>query len=162
MGWKLACTIQDKRIIDRPIDEMSISAFQHCFDDSNYCILVVVDTAENSSSNFHDNGALLIEFFLNCFSIMFIYQQTVTLEAIAEKARLDVSGIGVWGSYERSFLDVRIVHPNAPSYIDKPIEKVYETHEKEKKRMTHFKILVTIHFIYSEKILTSYVFMFEQ
>ena len=54
---------------------------------------------------------------------------------VAEKARLDVSGIGVWGSYERSFLDVRIIHPNAPSYMDKPIEKVYEIHEKEKKRM---------------------------
>ena len=25
---------------------------------------------------------------------------------VSEKARLDVSGIGVWGSYERSFLDV--------------------------------------------------------
>ena len=26
----------------------------------------------------------------------------------AEKARLDVSGIGVWGSNERTFLDVRL------------------------------------------------------
>ena len=33
----------------------------------------------------------------------------------AEKARLDVSGIGVWGSYEKTFLDIRIMHPNAPS-----------------------------------------------
>ena len=43
---------------------------------------------------------------------------------VAEKARLDVSGIGVWGSYERTFLDVKIVHPNAPSYLDKPIDKL--------------------------------------
>ena len=60
---------------------------------------------------------------------------------VAEKARLDVSGIGVWGSYERSFLDVRIVHPNAPSYVNKPIEKVYETHEKEKKRMYNERVI---------------------
>ena len=60
---------------------------------------------------------------------------------VAEKARLDVSGIGVWGSYERTFLDVRIVHPNAPSYIDKPIEKVYEIHEKEKKRMYNERVI---------------------
>ena len=52
---------------------------------------------------------------------------------VKKRARADVSGIGVWGSYERSFLDVRIVHPNAPSYEDMPIEKVYETHEKHKK-----------------------------
>ena len=60
---------------------------------------------------------------------------------VAEKARLDVSGIGVWGSYERSFLDVRIIHPNAPSYLDKPIEKVYEIHEKEKKRMYNERVI---------------------
>ena len=60
---------------------------------------------------------------------------------VAEKARLDVSGIGVWGSYERTFLDVRIVHPNAPSYLDKPIEKVYETHEKEKKRAYNERVI---------------------
>ena len=60
---------------------------------------------------------------------------------VAEKARLDVSGIGVWGSYERSFLDVRIIHPNAPSYMDKPIQKVYEIHEKEKKRMYNERVI---------------------
>ena len=60
---------------------------------------------------------------------------------IKERARLDVSGIGVWGSYERSFLDVRIVHPNAPSYIEKPIEKVYETHEKKKKREYNERVI---------------------
>ena len=60
---------------------------------------------------------------------------------VAEKARLDVSGIGVWGSYERSFLDVRIIHPNAPTYMDKQIEKVYEIHEKEKKRMYNERVI---------------------
>ncbi|CAH3184461.1 unnamed protein product [Porites evermanni] len=37
----------------------------------------------------------------------------------AENSRLDVSGIGVWGSFERTFLDRRVMHPNAPSYVDK-------------------------------------------
>ena len=53
---------------------------------------------------------------------------------VAKQARLDVSGIGVWGSYERTFLDVRIVHPNAPSYANKSMDKIFEKHEKEKKR----------------------------
>ena len=47
----------------------------------------------------------------------------------------------MWGSYERTFLDVRIVHPNAPSYINKPIDKVYESHEKEKKRMYNERVI---------------------
>ena len=59
----------------------------------------------------------------------------------AEKARLDVSGIGVWGSYEKTFLDIRIMHPNAPSYVNKPVEQVYLTHENEKKRMYNERVL---------------------
>ena len=58
-----------------------------------------------------------------------------------DKARLDVSGVGVWGSYERTFLDIRVVHPNAPSYINKPIKKIYETHEKEKKRAYNERVI---------------------
>ena len=60
---------------------------------------------------------------------------------VAQQARLDVSGIGVWGSYERTFLDVRIVHPNAPSYANKSIEKIFETHEKEKKRNYNERVI---------------------
>ena len=43
------------------------------------------------------------------------------------KARLDVSGVGVWGAHERTFLDIRIFHPNCPSYINKDIEKTYSS-----------------------------------
>ena len=52
----------------------------------------------------------------------------------AENARLDVSGIGVWGPFERKFLDIRVMHSNAPSYVDKSMDQVYTTLEKEKKR----------------------------
>ena len=41
----------------------------------------------------------------------------------AENAPLDVSGIGVWGPFERTFLDI-IMHPNAPSYVDKSVEEL--------------------------------------
>ena len=58
-----------------------------------------------------------------------------------EKARLDVSGIGVWGTYEKTFLDIRIMHPNAPSYQNKSIEQVYRIQEKEKKRMYNERVL---------------------
>ena len=42
----------------------------------------------------------------------------------ATRARLDVAGVGVWGAYEKTFLDIRIMHPNSPSYINQPIEQV--------------------------------------
>ena len=56
-------------------------------------------------------------------------------------ARLDVSGIGIWGPMERTFLDVRVMHPNSPSYIDKDIHQVYRAHEKEKKRTYNERVI---------------------
>ena len=57
------------------------------------------------------------------------------------KARLDVSAIGIWGPMERTFLDVRVVHPNCPSYVGKKVEKIYEQNEKEKKRVYNQRII---------------------
>ena len=37
----------------------------------------------------------------------------------AENSHLDMSGIKAWGLFERTFLDRRVMHPNAPSYVDK-------------------------------------------
>ena len=59
----------------------------------------------------------------------------------ATRARLDVAGVGVWGAYEKTFLDIRIMHPNSPSYINQPIEQVYSTHEKLKKRSYNERVL---------------------
>ena len=59
----------------------------------------------------------------------------------ADKARLDVAGVAVWGAYEKTFLDIRIMHPNSPSYVNKPIEEVYAMHEQEKKRSYNERVL---------------------
>ena len=59
----------------------------------------------------------------------------------AEKARLDVAGVGVWGAYEKTFLDIRIMHPNSPSYLNKPIKDLYVMHEQEKKRNYNERVL---------------------
>ena len=58
-----------------------------------------------------------------------------------KKARLDVAGVGVWGAYEKTFLDIRIMHPNADSYINKPIDEVYLLHENIKKRAYNERVL---------------------
>ena len=59
----------------------------------------------------------------------------------ANKARPDVSAIGIWSPMERTFLDVRVTNPNSASYLDKSIDQIYEVHEKEKKQMYNDRVL---------------------
>ena len=51
-----------------------------------------------------------------------------------DKSILDVSAVGVWSTFERSFVDVRVTHPLCSSYVGTPIQSVYRQHENEKKR----------------------------
>ena len=60
---------------------------------------------------------------------------------LADKARLDVSAVGLWSAMERTFLDVRIFHPNSPSYADTSPQQLYIQHEREKKRCYNDRIL---------------------
>lgn len=59
----------------------------------------------------------------------------------SEKARLDVSAVGIWSPMERTLLDIRVMHPNSPSYRGKELSKIYEIHEKEKKRSYNQRVL---------------------
>ena len=59
----------------------------------------------------------------------------------ADKARLDVSAVGIWSPMERTFLDVRVMHPNSASYIDKSPDQIYLQHEREKKRKYNDRVL---------------------
>ena len=63
----------------------------------------------------------------------------------SDKARLDVSGVGVWGTHERTFLDIKVFHPNCVSYVGKEIEKVYVQHENMKKRDYRERVLNVEH-----------------
>ena len=60
---------------------------------------------------------------------------------MAKQARLDVSAVGIWSPMERTFLDVRILHPNCPSYQGKSVKKLYEEHEKQKKRSYNQRVI---------------------
>ena len=70
-----------------------------------------------------------------------IENNTIASSNTKQKPRLDVSAVGIWSPMERTFLDVRVVHPNAPSYRGKTIEKIYEENEKEKKRTYNQRIV---------------------
>ena len=52
----------------------------------------------------------------------------------APDARLDIHARGFWERQRSAFFDVRVCHPNADSYRDLTRKKIYEKHEKEKKR----------------------------
>ena len=52
----------------------------------------------------------------------------------ADGARLDVSARGIWNPFEKTLLDIRVTHPNAPSQKSKSLESIYNAHEKEKKQ----------------------------
>ena len=59
----------------------------------------------------------------------------------AEKARLDVSAVGIWSSHERTFLDVRVFHPNSESYLNNTPEQLYIQKENEKKNDYNDRVL---------------------
>ena len=50
-----------------------------------------------------------------------------------DQARLDVSARGVWTPFDKTFLDIRVSHPNCLSNRTKTLQEVYEENEKEKK-----------------------------
>ena len=58
-----------------------------------------------------------------------------------DKARADVSAVGVWSPMERTFFDVQIFHPNSASYLDKTVEQLYQEKEQGKKRCYNDRIL---------------------
>ena len=50
-----------------------------------------------------------------------------------DQSRMDIAATGVFSPMERTFFDVRITHPNAPSNRSIPLNKLYVKHETEKK-----------------------------
>ena len=52
-----------------------------------------------------------------------------------DQARMDVVASGIWGGrFERTFLDVRVFNPYAPSYRTSSLPVCYHRHEQEKWR----------------------------
>ena len=51
-----------------------------------------------------------------------------------DEARADIHAREFWGRRQGAFFDVRVFHPNAPSYRNSTIPAVYRCHEQEKKR----------------------------
>ena len=60
---------------------------------------------------------------------------------LGNRAAPDISSRGIWSTFQRTFFDVRVLHPNAPSYKDTPPTSLYSNHKKEKMRKYSARIL---------------------
>ena len=58
-----------------------------------------------------------------------------------DRSKPDVSGVGVWGSYEKTYLDILITHPNCQTYSEKPMNQIYQLNERRKKAKYNERIL---------------------
>ena len=59
----------------------------------------------------------------------------------SEGDRADISSRGLWSTFERTFFDVRVLHPNSPSYQSTEMDKLYRQHEQEKMRRYNARII---------------------
>ena len=59
----------------------------------------------------------------------------------SDNARLDISALGFWSRNEKTFFDIRVTHPNSPSYHSKSLEAICELHENEKKNAYNDRVL---------------------
>ena len=49
-------------------------------------------------------------------------------------ARMDIVSMGLWAPDQMSYMDVRVCHPMAPSYLKLKVPSLYKNHENSKKR----------------------------
>lgn len=59
---------------------------------------------------------------------------TPTTANCQDDARADIRARGFWGRRQNAFYDVRVFHPNAPSYRQSSLPALYRRHELIKKR----------------------------
>ena len=59
----------------------------------------------------------------------------------SDGARLDISACGIKGTFERTFIDIRVSHPHAPSNVTLTLKQVYERNEKEKNDLYRERVI---------------------
>ena len=59
----------------------------------------------------------------------------------ADRAAPDVSSRGLWSTFERTFFDISVTHPNSPTYDKKDMEQIYKAHETRKMKKYNNRII---------------------
>ena len=71
-------------------------------------------------------------------------------------ARLDIAANGVWGgTFERTYFDIRVFNPHAPSNRHNNMQSVYRKHEQIKKRAYEQRIREVEHATFSPLVLSA-------
>ena len=71
-------------------------------------------------------------------------------------ARLDIAANGVWGgTFERTYFNVRVFNPHAPSNRHTNLQSVYRKHEQIKKRAYEQRIREVEHATFSQFVLSA-------
>ena len=60
---------------------------------------------------------------------------------VADGARLDVSARSFWSPLDRALVDIRVLHPQAPSNSDKSLKQMYHSHEVSKKYECNHRVI---------------------
>ena len=71
-------------------------------------------------------------------------------------ARLDVAARGFWMRGQRAFCDVRVFNPLAKCHRSKPLAKIHESHEKEKKVKYAARVLEIEHGSFTPIVMSAY------
>ena len=74
----------------------------------------------------------------------------------ADRAAPDISSRGVWSTFERTFFDVRVLHPNAPSYKNTSLSSLYNNHEREKMRKYNTCVLTVEKGSFTQQVYTTF------
>lgn len=74
---------------------------------------------------------------------------------VGAEARLDIKAHGFWNSTQDAFFDVRVFHPNAPSYRSKDITALYKQHESAKRREYNQRVRDIEHGVFTPLIFTT-------
>ena len=53
---------------------------------------------------------------------------------LRDDTRADIRARGFWGRRQSAFFDIRVFHPNAPSYHQTQVDSLFHRHKPEKKR----------------------------
>ena len=67
-------------------------------------------------------------------------EQLKTSANSSNEARLDISARDFWIPYQRAFFDIRVFDPYAQRYRTQNVDKMFQTNEKEKKRMYNERV----------------------
>ena len=59
----------------------------------------------------------------------------------ADRAAPDVSSRGLWSTFERTFFDICVTHPNSPTYDKKDMKQIYDLHEVRKMKKYNNRII---------------------